>query len=284
MQDDLAPRSLTLRAMEPADLAAAHALTAAIAWPYRPEDWRLLFELGMGHVACDGPRVIGTAMSWRHGDAATIGLVLVAADRQGRGIGRRLVRAALDALGDCAVQLHATPAGLPLYESLGFRAAGLVHQHQGILAADPPEPEDRRLREARPDDHGAIVALDAVAFGTARAVLLESLLAQGQAWVLEEHGALQGAVLRRRFGRGVVIGPVLATHEQDAITLIARALRDGGDGIHRVDIPAAAGELGAWLTRLGLPVVDRAVTMLRGDWPRSHTKMRRFALASQALG
>ena len=73
MREEIVPRSVTLRAMVPDDLTAAHGLTAAIGWPHRPEDWRMLFGLGAGLVACEGGRVIGTAMSWRHGGVATEG-------------------------------------------------------------------------------------------------------------------------------------------------------------------------------------------------------------------
>ncbi len=283
MRVDLEPRSITLRAMEAADLTAAHGLTAAIGWPYRREDWRFLFELGAGHVACSGDRVAGTAMRWRHGDVATVGLVLVAGDCQGRGIGRQLMQAALASLGDAAVQLHATQAGLPLYETLGFRAAGVVHQHEGVLEAALPA-ADACIRAARASDLPAMLALDEEGFGVARVALLDRLLARSEGWVLERDGCVQGVALRRRFGRGLVIGPVLAADEDDAIALIACALQDGGGNVQRVDIPAAASRLGEWLGRLGVRRVDSAVTMLRGPWPRPGQGARRFALVSQALG
>nr|MBN3726154.1 GNAT family N-acetyltransferase [Burkholderia sp. Ac-20379] len=120
------------------DVAAAHALSVAVRWPHRPEDWRFAFEAGGGFVAVEGDAVIGTALCWTFGaDRATLGMVIVSPDQQGRGIGRKLMELVLEALGDRVTFLHATPAGQPLYEKLGFAACGALTQHQGTVAAAP---------------------------------------------------------------------------------------------------------------------------------------------------
>jgi len=45
-----------------------------------------------------------------------------------------------------------------------------------------------------------------------------------------------------------------------------------------------ATRLMAWLTDAGLVDAGGATTMVRGGWPASSSRTRRFALVSQALG
>jgi len=274
------PDSLVLRGLRHTDLAAAHRLSAAMSWPHRLEDWRLLRLLGQGLAACNGAgELLGTTMWWRFGaSACTLGMVLVASSQQGRGIGRRLMQAALEQIGPRALMLNATAAGLALYQKLGFHPAGVVVQHQGVLAAAP---EAAGTRAARPSDRAALLALDTLAFGAARGALLDRLLHDGDCRVIEAEGVVTGFAFRRRFGRGELVGPVVAADEAGAIALVAASLRPG---FQRIDIAADATGLGAWLARAGLPAVDTVTTMTRGGWPARAGLARRFALATQATG
>jgi GNAT superfamily N-acetyltransferase len=277
----LAPASrLVLRGLHHGDLAAAQRLSAAMSWPHRLEDWRLLRLLGQGLAACNSAgELVGTIMWWKFGASAhTLGMVLVASTQQGMGIGRRLMQAALEQVGPRALMLNATTAGLALYQKLGFHPVGLVSQHQGVLATAP---QAGGTRAARTDDRAAVLALDARAFGAPRAALLDRLLREGACEVVEAAGRVSGFAIRRRFGRGEVIGPVVAVDEADAIALVAASLRPG---FQRIDIVTEATALAAWLSRAGLPRVDTATTMTRGDWPAGAGTVRRLALANQAQG
>src|SRR5215470_7166594 len=126
--------SLTLRPMTGPDIPTATVLSREQAWPHREEDWALFLEAGEGIVAEQAGRVLGTVMAWRYGeDFATVGMVIVASDVQGQGVGRKLMEAVLDRLARRTVVLNATGAGLPLYEKLGFIETGVIHQHQAIV-------------------------------------------------------------------------------------------------------------------------------------------------------
>jgi len=289
MNDDLKVRSAsaetTLRPMHAGDLAAMHGLAQQMSWPHRPEDCAQLLALGDGIVAVDATGLtVGVGLRWSFGrDVGTIGLVLVAPDRQGRGIGRALMKALIADSGSRALMLNATAEGLPLYEKLGFVSTGLVRQHQGRLSVLPPAPEVP-LRRAVPADRANLCALDAAAFGADRSALIGSLLASGDAWLVDRAGQPSGFAILRAFGRGMIIGPVVASSEDEAIALVAGAAEAAPPGVLRIDIPAQAEGLAAWLTAAGPPAIDIVTVMLRGSWPAIGTGLRRYGLALQAWG
>ena len=76
--------------------------------------------------------VIGTILWWLQGDSAALGMVIVDAGHRRQGLGKVLVSAAMDALGDRRVLLCATSDGAPGYRRAGFSACGQVDQHTGV--------------------------------------------------------------------------------------------------------------------------------------------------------
>ena len=78
-----------------------------------------------GTIAVMGGRIVASAMWWPCGEtAATLGMVIVERSHRHAGIGRLIMEAVLDQIGDRTVYLNATEDGLPLYRKLGF--AGIV--------------------------------------------------------------------------------------------------------------------------------------------------------------
>ncbi len=278
-----------LRTMTASDVEAMHGLVLQMSWPHRLVDCAMLLDLGSGLVATDAAgRMIGVGLSWAFGArAGTIGMVLVAPEHQGRGIGRSLMAALITEAGPRALMLNATAEGLRLYERLGFGRVGLVRQHQARIdgALTRPRPSAAPVRRAIPADYEGLCALDAVAFGADRTALVARLLMAGEAWVVDGDGArAAGFTILREFGRGQMIGPVVAASEDEAIALVAAAASSARAGVLRVDIPAHAQRLAAWLTEAGLAPIDTVTTMLRGAWPAASNGAQRFGLALQAVG
>ena len=273
--------------MEAAHIAEAHALSLAVRWPHRIEDLRFLLELGRGLVLLEGETVIGMIMWWPFGARhAALGMVIVTPERQGRGLGRQLMDLALGELGSRDVLLNASKEGVPLYAKVGFRDLEGLGQHQGVpsdRAAVAP-PGGARLHAMRATDLDVVIAFDARASGLSRAAMLRALLGIGEGLVMERDGRLLGYALFRRFGHGHVIGPVAASDERIARSLIGAWIESRGDGFLRVDAPSSSG-LSDWLVARGLAKVDDAYTMVRGAPPaRAPEGPRLFALTSQALG
>jgi predicted N-acetyltransferase YhbS len=272
--------TISLRPLEATDLEAAHHLSAAAGWPHRLDDWRLFHELGTGVVACDGVgAVVGTAMAWHYGPrTGTLGMFLVSPAHQQSGIGRRLMQPLLEDAGARSLMLNATDAGLRLYEASGFRVAGAIRQLRGHCR---PPSGTTTARPLQPDDRAALLALDEAAFGAPRTALLDRMVRDGQTMVLGAKRAITGFAIRRKFGHGDVIGPVVAASESDALDLVAALVVPG---FLRIDVPVTATRLLARLTDAGLVAGGGATIMVRGAWPASPPRAGRFALVSQALG
>jgi predicted N-acetyltransferase YhbS len=278
---------VALRAMTTADLPAAHALTDELRWPHRPADWEQAFRHTEGLVALRDGQIVGTGLRLRCGpDHATIGLIVVAPACQGRRVGHRLMTALLDGLQGCSVLLHATSEGRGLYERLGFVRTGEIRQHQGVAQPAPlialgPE---RRLRPATNADLETLRALDTAARGMPRPALIDELFRDADATVvLDEAGRARGFAMLRRFGRGHVIGPVVAPEAEGAQALIAHLAGMNAGRFTRIDIDFDSG-LGEWLESLGLLRVDAPTIMVRGAPLACDPNARLYAIVTQALG
>ncbi|MGO7042778.1 GNAT family N-acetyltransferase [Rhizobium acaciae] len=266
----------------PDHLEAAVALSRQAGWPHRTEDWQLALALSDGRVAVEDGKVVGTVLVTPYKeDCATINMVIVDETMRGRGLGRKLMDAALLAAGDRPLRLVATTAGLPLYQKLGFHETGTVAQHQGLAGDIAASAETQAATDA---DLPAIVALDRLAFGADREGLLSYFAGIGAFAVLRSDGHVSGFACLRPFGRGEVIGPVVAADLGQARKLIEHFIARRPGRFLRVDTTAETG-LSPWLVEQGLAHVGGGITMrkplVRDTADPTATT---FALASQALG
>lgn len=274
-----------LRPLGAADVPAAHALTASFGWPHQPRDWAMMLALGEGVGVPSPDGLAATAVCWRFGvDWATMGLIGVDAALQGQGIGRRMMAALMDTLDGRSIALQATRAGLPLYGSTGFEPTGTTVQHQGAAEQAPlmPLPDGTRLRPAGLADLFSLAALDRDAGGMDRTALLRALLAMPGGVVLDGPDGPVGFALVRLFGRGHLIGPVVAPNAAGAQAMVAHLLGQRTREFVRLDVPKET-RLGPWLASLGLEEAGTVIRMVRGRDVRPG-RARVFGLASQAWG
>jgi hypothetical protein len=208
----------------------------------------------------------------------------VASDLQGQGVGRTLMAAVLDQLAGRSVVLNATPAGLPLYAKLGFVETGVVHQHQGIAprVAAADDIPGHRVRTVGPSDDG-LGDLYSRASGMDRTALFERLAARADTLVLARGHRPVGFAQVRRFGRGWLVGPVVAPDPGGAKALVLHGLGTRAGAFCRLDVTGDSG-LSDWLEGIGLPRVDSVKTMVRGPLPDSDPGISVCAIAAQALG
>ena len=280
-------QGVAYRAMKSSDLDAAWDLSMDQHWPHRPGDWTFAFSLGEGIVAEADGQLVGTAMRWLWGKThATVGLVIVSEVMRGRRIGSELMNRILAGLEGRSVSLHATEVGRGLYERLGFIRTGEIRQHQGIAANAPLVALDEgwRLRPFDRSDEAAVIDLDARARGWSRSKMLRRWIDSAErVMVLDHSGALDGYAILRRFGRGVVVGPVIASNDIGARALIAHLVSLAAGRFVRIDLDFDSG-LTTWLEELQLHRVGTVTAMTRGSVAAVAEGPRLFALATQAMG
>lgn len=279
MQQD----EIEIRTFASDHIEGAVALSRQENWPHRPQDWQMALQLSIGAVALDGHgQVTGTILVTPYGaDCAMINMVIVDRNVRGKGLGRRLMEQAFALAEDRPLRLVATTDGMPLYEKLGFVPSGTILQHQGKVAElDAPD----GVEAASIDDLPEIKALDRDAYGADREALIDALAERGQFAVIRRNGLIEAYAAIRPFGRGEVIGPVIAGSADEAKALIRFFAAPRAGFFLRVDTDSRAGIAG-WLEEIGLAHVGGGVAMDRPPKKDAeHARPKVYALANQALG
>lgn len=274
---------IDLIAFGPEHIDGAVALSRAESWPHRREDWMLAQQLSSGVAALDADnRLTGTTLVTPYGDdCATINMVIVDKSMRGLGLGRKLMERAFALAGNRPLRLVATKEGLPLYEKLGFVQTGHIRQHQGeVRPLEKPE----GIEEMQPGDLEALKALDREAYGADRSTLIDALVKRGSIAVVRKGAAIEAWAAIRAFGRGDVIGPVIAPDAKTACALIAWHASSRPGAFLRVDTGSETG-IAPWLSDIGLAHVGGGIAMRRPAKEDAEQARRKvYALANQALG
>ncbi|MFD2057417.1 GNAT family N-acetyltransferase [Mesorhizobium calcicola] len=285
--------SMRIDDIEGVDLDRLHALSLSVGWPHRAEDWQFLRQSGQGFVALDEiGRVLGSAMWFAHGAGfATVGMVITSPRLQTLGAGQWLMKRVFDRVAGRDLRLNATRAARRLYLSLDFQPEKTVYQCQGIARLETTgSPADiLDVRTLDPKDIPAAIALDAAGFGVRRAALIERLFAHWAGYGLFKDGRLSAFALCRPFGRGHVVGPVVAECDADAVAIVRPHVADHSGSFLRIDTHMDNGEFAAFLSHSGMPVFDTVLTMSMGkrlsDFAvGTAVAPVTYALASQTLG
>ena len=249
------------------DLPAAEALVREAGWNQVIADWEIFRALGTVHTARDGGRVVATAATLPYGNFAWISMVLVAGEHRRRGLGTQLLARCVNALnseGRVPV-LDATPAGRPIYQTMGFEDCWGYHrlakQSTHPTAVVPPEAV-ARVRPISDTDWSTLCAYDATAFGADRSALLQSLrgrLAPAEL-IAERNGRIAGFLLGRNGRSASQVGPLIAEDNDTAHLLLAHAL-SAIEGPVYLDFADAKAEIRTWLMRCGF-VAQRPLTRM----------------------
>ncbi|HEX2756784.1 MAG TPA: GNAT family N-acetyltransferase [Candidatus Limnocylindrales bacterium] len=165
-------------------------------------------------------RIVGTGCGSAHGAAGWVGVIFVAPECRGNGLGRRITRAVLDDLEarGCRTQiLIASPLGRPIYEREGFTV--LERQVRFSIDGLPPDerPLDPDIRPFAPDDLGATLALDACVTGEDRGAVLRTVLSPQTTYVATDPAGVVRGYLARAPWRG---GALIAHEPGDALRLL----------------------------------------------------------------
>jgi len=215
-----------IRQLHRGDVDAALKLQAAEGWNQTERDWHRLLQLEPQgcFAAWLGGRLVGTITTISYGKGlGWIGMMLVDSAHRRRGIATQLMQAGLDhlqAAGITNIKLDATPAGRPLYESLGFRPEIVIERWCGIAR---PSARVKGLKSFDEADMQRLWEFDVAAFATNRGALLKNLVGDSLAPPLlaeDASGRLLGFALSRAGGKAAYIGPIVACEETTALTLL----------------------------------------------------------------
>lgn len=255
-------------------IAEALRLSQEVNWPHRAEDWALTLSASDGVVAVRAGAVVGTALCSGFGPVATLNMIIVAAAQRGHGLGRALMEQVIALAGARELRLVATADGLPLYEKLGFTAESRIAQYQGVAKAPTG---DRRVSTGDAADIPRLAQMDEAASGLSRTTLLAAIAEAGEVLVADH-----GFAMLRDFGRGKVLGPVVAQDTAIARALLTEAAHRCDGTFLRIDLPEKSG-LADLADTLGLAHVGGGIAMRRNARPETPSDFKTFALLSQAF-
>jgi hypothetical protein len=136
----------------------------------------------------------------------------------------------------------------------------------------------------RSHDWAALARLDCTAHGARREDVFMALKRCATGTVCERSGALVGFALCRSFGRGYLVGPIVAESSEMAIALAAPHVRALEGTFLRVDVLIEADQLRRFLEEIGLTAVGRVTAMETKPSDRRMGSARIFALITQTLG
>ena len=210
------------------DIPSVLPLQEQLRWNQTARDWErvLLLATGGSFAAFDGRQLIGTVTTIQYADLAWIGMMLVDPAYRRRGVGRRLMEAALAHLkgsGVKTIKLDATPAGRPLYEVFGFEPEALIERWERPGTSNPIEASEPV------DGIGAaeLKHLDQLAFRGDRSALLPLLIADSCVPPITHRnsgGELDGYALARDGSNAFYIGPVVARTADCGLWLLDQML------------------------------------------------------------
>ncbi|MFD3733980.1 GNAT family N-acetyltransferase [Streptomyces sp. NPDC058632] len=285
------PVSLPIRRLTLRDLSACADLSEDRGWPREEHKWGFLLSAGKGY-GIDDPYggLVSACVVTEYGPQeqptlGAIGMVLVAERHARQGVGRRLMRHVVSAMGSTPLTLHATSYGLPLYEELGFKVTGRAEMLRGRFVPGAGEPvAGVSTRAATARDLPTLLRLDEGVFGADRTHIVARLPAfADQLRVAEENGRIVGYAAAWPNMDTHVVGPLIARDTPTAKALIT-SLAAHTDRPLRTDIDVRHEELLAWAKDRGLAsiafnaVMTYGSTELPGDWTR------RFAPVTVAAG
>jgi len=256
-------------------------LKEAAGWNQTAIDWQNLLQIAPETcfgLECDGVlAATTTAVCYEH-RLAWIGMVLTDPAHRRRGLARRLMEHAIEALTARQmewIKLDATEMGAPLYRQLGFEAECGI-ERWGNRAAQAPGWPDLSWRDQWS-------ALDRQAFGADRSELLAMLAQLGAASVADA-----GYAMARPGSQGAYFGPCVSRRTETSGELLSWFLsRYAGEPVYW-DLLSANAEAVRLARACGFAPLRRLVRMVRpgkpGAAPLAHDDSLVFATAGFEYG
>lgn len=263
---------ISVRKILPNDLSFGLLLSEEAGWNQTSEDWArsLLLDPQGCFLAEINSEPAGTTTCCAFGDIGWIAMVLVHKKFQGRGIGEKLVRKAIEYLNNSGVQtirLDATAQGQRLYEKLGFisefevvrfagkakaKSSDITHWNKGVDSGV------NNLKElAQFDEH--ISATD-------RELLIKALDSKTYYYIKDNEGKLLGYANYRIGRHAIQIGPSIALNSNTGILLLDFMVAHLENKECYIDIPTPNISATNWAIENGFKPQRSFIRMYKGKW------------------
>lgn len=211
-----------IRLLTPDDLPYAQSLREIAGWNQTDQDWLRLISFnprGCFLIECDGEPA-GTVTTTVYGDElAWIGMMLVHPDHRRKGLATALMEHSLQYLLEerriPCVKLDATPAGMAVYEKLGFQVESELARWEGQTIRGQ-EPESDGFNES---------SLDKQAFGADRHDYLRVLSEQSRVTLVRG----ESFAMLRSGARAHYLGPLITDSAKNGSELVGELLESPED-------------------------------------------------------
>ena len=265
---------IDIRLLTEEDVPAALALSASSGWNQRAEEWHLMLQIAPAGtftaVTADG--IVGTAIGIDYGNFGWIAMMLVNPAYRSRGLGARLLEAAMGAVPtELPIRLDATPLGRPLYERYGFTPESSLTRHVRPADAGPPPARSGNVRPLIESDLATVMRMDGQISGAHRHGPLRWMFgdAPRYAWIEERVSAASEPPFRSGakgpreevdtpgycLGRGGRlfdhIGPIAAETATAAAAVAAAAIGESSGCSLVIDAHDTNEDFAAWLRQAG---------------------------------
>ncbi|GED72434.1 N-acetyltransferase [Brevibacillus reuszeri] len=274
------------------DIPPLIALSDSVGWDYDEAELRTVLSAGsmFGHKDEDGQLVSCSAIICYEDQLASIGMVIVHDSCRGYGLGRELMQACLSFVSkETTIMLVSTPAGKPLYESLGFTTAEPLHKCLRDHFSPPTIPsmnaDDPVILPMQLEDVAAIIELDGQAIGSKRSLFVQARMKQAASCLVAKDAAgktvgygfsIQGPV-------NLIIGPLVAPDFATAIRIFCR-LTQGHTGKLRVDVPNGQAAFLDFLEQNGFTKVSEPPVMIANANQLPQRNGTYYGIAAQIFG
>lgn len=262
-----------IREMRPEDITAAMKLSTAEGWNQTENDWRFLVEDFQNTciVAECSNTIIATATALNYsGIVAWIGMMLVAEEFRGQGVGNSLLTDIVKKLSSFkSVKLDATPAGQNVYKKFGFKDEFEIVRMTNLSVSNISLQNDEKIFSERIELKylNEIIDFDENIFGVNRSSLIKYMLSEypQKAWVIKRNNLIEGVALGRVGNKYHHIGPVFAANISDAKNLINSALNELKNKPVVADVLFDKKDIIGWLNTNGFTVQRKFVRMYKGE-------------------
>ena len=255
--------NIDIRLLTDDDVDAALALSASCGWNQRAEEWHMMLQIApSGTFTASTPDgIVGTAIGIDYGNFGWIAMMLVNPAWRGRGLGARLLEAAMGAVPpELPIRLDATPLGRPLYERYGIVLESSLTRHVRPADAGPGPAPSGDVRPLAESDLAGVMDLDDRISGAHRHDPLRWAFgdAPRYAWIatnagagLPTEGGSHAGTPGYCLGRGGRlfdhIGPIVADATESATALAAAAIAGSNGCALAIDAHDGHDAFTAWL-------------------------------------